>query len=82
MDKTSVHLENNLQRIHVYPHRSGHDEYIWSQVREFERSVSEEEATRGTTPLSRATVWLREDQHTNCIQYFITILTARLYRWL
>jgi len=60
----------------------GMREYIWSPVRGTGRSASEEEATRGTTPLSRATVWLREDQHTNCIQYFITILTARLYRWL
>ena len=32
MEQRSVYLywiDNNLQLLHVYPHRSGHEEYVW-----------------------------------------------------
>ena len=46
----------------AYPHWSGHElGVIWSPVWECRRSASEEEAARGTTPLSHD-MWLCEDQ--------------------
>ena len=56
VEQRSVYLywiDNNLQLLHVYPHRPGHEEYVWYPVRGSGRSASKEEATRGTTPLSR-----------------------------